>query len=122
MESVLSVIGAIWIVVGTVEVLYSDKFRKVVASIVNKIPPKFFAVIPLVMGVLLMISASASHSFWLVEILGILAVAKGVLLFGLPREKVRRMFNWWTEKVSEVTWRLCGLVLVILGVFLVLKI
>lgn len=122
MDAVLCIIGGIWIVVGTLAVLYTNRYRRAVTGLTGKVPSKVLALFPLVMGVLLMISARASHSFWLAEILGILGVAKGVFLFGLGRERVQRLFSWWQEKLSEVAWRFCGLVLVILGVFLVLRI
>jgi hypothetical protein len=122
MEAVLSIIGAIWVVLGSFSVLYTDRFRNGVGGLTSRIPPRVLAVVPLVMGVLLMISAPASHSFWLVEILGILALVKGLLIFGLRRKWVQGIFAWWQRRVSEVAWRLCGLILVILGVFVVLKV
>ena len=84
------------------------------------VPMKVFGVIPVIMGVIIILSPIRSELFWLV--IGILAVAKGVILFGLPRERGERYLEWWKEEASEVLLRLGGLMTVILGVYLVLAV
>ncbi len=82
---------------------------------------KVLAIFPIVLGGLLMLSAAWSHSFWLVEALGVLAVLKGLLLLLLRQDRSVGLLDWWQGGTSEVSWRFCGLILVILGVFLVLR-
>jgi hypothetical protein len=122
METVLYIIGALWIILGTFTVLYTDRSRAWSAALIGAVPMKALAFIPILSGVLLMLSAPWSHSFWLVEAVGALAVLKGLLLLLLPMgEHGRSLVSWWQEKASEVTWRFAGLIGVILGVFLVLR-
>ncbi|MEJ5376794.1 MAG: hypothetical protein WHX93_09470 [bacterium] len=122
METVLYVIGATWIVMGTFVVLYTERARKWWVAITDPIPFKALAFCPILVGVLLMIAAPTTHTFWLVEAVGALAVIKGLLLLLIPKEEHRRwLMSWWRERSSDVTWRFWGLLGVILGVFLVLR-
>jgi hypothetical protein len=121
MEAVLYIVGALWIVVGTLTVLYTDTARRWSLRFTHAIPVKLLAVFPIVLGGLLMLSAAWSHSFWLVEAVGILAVMKGALFLLLRQDRAAAVLAWWQERASDVTWRFGGLILVILGVFLVLR-
>ena len=122
METVLYVIGALWIILGTFMVLYTERARKWFAVTLGAIPSKALAFLPIVAGGLLMLSAPWSHTFWLVEAVGMLSVLKGLLLLLIPsRENGLGPVNWWRDRASDVSWRFAGLVGVILGVFLVLR-
>lgn len=122
MEWVLYVVGGIWIVLGTFIVLYTDVARRWTSTLFGPIPFKILAFLPVVVGALLMISAPISHTFWLVEIIGALSVIKGLFLLLIPKEEHRKwLMGWVWERSSEVTWRFFGLMGVILGVFLVLR-
>lgn len=122
METVLYVIGGLWLVTGTFIVLYTERARKWFSAVSGPIPFKVLAFCPIVVGVLLMIAAPTTHTFWLVEAVGALGVIKGLLLLLIPREEQRKWFlGWWRQRASDVTWRLVGLLGVILGVFLVLR-
>jgi uncharacterized membrane protein HdeD (DUF308 family) len=121
MEAVLYVVGALWIVVGSFVVLYTEKARRWSRAILRAISLKAVALLAIVTGVLLMLSAPWSHSLWLVEALGALALIEGALLLLLRGERGDWLSNWWMERASDVTWRLGGLIGVILGVFLVLR-
>lgn len=121
MEVVLYVVGALWIVSGSFVVLYTERARRWFAAIMGTIPLNAMAFLVVVTGVLLMLSAPWSHSFWLVEALGVLALIKGALLLLLRGDRGEWFPNWWEQRASDVTWRLGGLIGVILGVFLVLR-
>ena len=121
MEAVLYIVGALWIVVGTLTVLYTDTARRWFVGLLRSVPAKVLAIFPIVLGGLLMLSAAWSHSFWLVEAVGVLAVLKGALLLLLHQDRSASVLTWWQERASDVTWRFGGLILVILGVFLVLR-
>jgi uncharacterized protein YjeT (DUF2065 family) len=120
MNIVVDIIGGIWIVLGTISVLYTDGFRRSIGGFMLKFPPKVLGVVPFVMGGLLLIASPWSRSPSLLVVLGALGVLKGIFLFVLQSDKARSLLRWWQEKASEVVLRLSGLLLVILGVFLVL--
>jgi|Deesub1362A_J573_1020465.scaffolds.fasta_scaffold00630_10 glucose uptake protein GlcU len=122
MEALLYILGGLWIVVGTFGVLYTEAFRRSVSGLSQKFPFRGWAVVVLLMGGLLILSALWTNSFWVAAILGILVAAKGVVLFFLPKEKGKRLMGWFQETASEVTLRFWTLLLVILGVFLVLRV
>jgi drug/metabolite transporter superfamily protein YnfA len=122
MEAVLFIIGAFFVILGSFFVLYTEQSRRTLVNLTGLVSLKIFAILPLVIGGLLMLSGPWSQSTWLVETLGILALAKGILLLLLPKAKVEPYLAWWQESVSDMTWRLSGLICVILGVFLILRI
>lgn len=122
MESVLFIIGAIWTIIGSAVILYTEQSRKTVANLTDLVSLKVLAVLPMTMGGLLMFSAPWSQSIWVIEALGALGLAKGILFLVLPGKKSGPFLAWWREKASEVTWRCCALILVILGVFIILRI
>lgn len=122
MEAVLYAVGGIWIVSGTFVVLYTERARRWFSAVSGLIHFKVLAFCPVIVGVLLMIAAPTSHTFWLVEGIGALAVIKGLLLFLIPKQEQREwLLGWWRQRASDVTWRFSGLLGVILGVFLVLR-
>jgi hypothetical protein len=121
MDAVLFIIGALWTILGSFLVLYTEQSRKTLANFTGSISLKIIAVLPILIGVLLMLSGPWSQSVWVVEVLGVLALVKGILLLLLPEDKIKPYLAWWQESVSDVTWRLCGLIWVILGVFLILR-
>jgi len=122
MEWVLYVVGGLWIVCGTTIVLYTETARRWLSALFRPVPFKILAFVPMAVGILLMIAAPMSHTFWLVEIVGALGVVKGLLLLLLPKSQHQQWLSaWWWERASDVTWRFSGLVGVILGVFLVLR-
>jgi len=122
MESVLYIIGALWIILGSVVILYTDGARKWHINVLRSLPSKGIAFLPIAVGALLMFSAPWSHTFWLVEAVGVLAVLKGLLLLLVPGGTEKNdLLHWWGERASDRTWRFAGLVGVILGVFLVLR-
>jgi len=122
MEWVLYVVGGFWIVCGTTIVLYTETARRWLSALFRPIPFKIMAFLPMAVGILLMISAPTSHTFWLVEIVGALGVVKGLLLLLVPKAQHQQWLSaWWWERASDVTWRFLGLIGVILGVFLVLR-
>lgn len=122
MEALLYILGGLWIVVGTFGVLYTEAFRGSISGLSRKFPLRGWAVVVLVMGGLLILSAWWTNSFWVVAALGILLSAKGIVLLLLSRERGERLMAWFQDSASEVTLRFWALLLVILGVFLVLRV
>jgi uncharacterized protein YjeT (DUF2065 family) len=53
--------------------------------------------------------------FWLVFVLGVLGILKGVFLIIGPSAHIKQLLDWWFRKASERTIRLNGLISVILG-------
>ena len=104
-----------WIAVGTLFILYTEESRRFMRDSLGKVKHRFLAFIPIAVGVLLILSAGASGAPWFIVIMGILAIGKGVyFLFGPPNQ-IQSIFNWWYTSAQERTFRLWGLIAVVLG-------
>lgn len=103
------------VVAGAVFVLYTDWIRKSMEKMVVKKDVRVFSPIPLVFGILLIISAGWSEIFWLVLLLGLIAVAKGVYLLLGPKEQIGTAITWWLDKASDQLYRLSGVISLVLG-------
>lgn len=114
----LYLISIIWVILGSVLVLYTDRSRGFLKGLVKKRDFRVLGPVPLGFGVLLVISAGWSEVFWLIFLLGLIAVAKGLyLLFG-PRSQVQTLITWWCEEASDQLYRFCGLICLVLGIAL----
>jgi hypothetical protein len=116
MNLALIVVTVLWIALGTALILYTEETRRVLRKVLLRGNLRWTASIPLLFGLVLAAGAFCTdHVFWLVLILGLVGIAKGVyLLFG-SSEKIRGLFDWWFERAEEKTVRFVGLVAFTLG-------
>ncbi len=111
-------IAFLWIAAGTLFILYTEESRRFLRDSMAKMNPKLLAFIPMVVGILLILAARVSGAFWLVLILGLLAIGKGVyFLFG-PRGQIKALFDWWFKSAQDRTYRFWGVIMVLLGMVL----
>jgi len=114
----LYVVSILFVVLGAVLVLYTDWIRKSMKSGLGKKNTRLLGLIPLVFGILMVISAAWSEVFWLILIIGVIILAGGAyLLFG-SKEKLDTAITWWLGKASDRSYRFWGLILIILGIAL----
>jgi uncharacterized protein YjeT (DUF2065 family) len=104
-----------WIAVGSLFILYTDESRRVLRNVMGEVMPRPLAFVPMVVGILLIISARASGAFWFILILGLLAVGKGLYLLLAPRGQTKALLAWWLNSAQERTYRFWGLIIVVLG-------
>lgn len=116
MNIVLYVLAILWIVIGTFLVLYTKSTQEVLKKLFFTDHFRWLAALPLIFGILLVVGAfSHKEMFWLVFVLGVLGILKGVFLIIGPSVQIKRLLDWWFHKASERTIRLNGLISVILG-------
>lgn len=112
-------IALFWIAAGTLFILYTEQSRRFLRNSMAKMNPKLLAFIPMVVGILLILAARVSGAFWLIVILGLLAIGKGVyFLFG-PRAQIDALFDWWFKSAQDRTYRFWGIIMVLLGMVLI---
>jgi uncharacterized protein YjeT (DUF2065 family) len=104
-----------WIAVGSLFILYTDESRRVLRNVMGEVMPRPLAFVPMVVGILLIISARASGAFWFILILGLLAVGKGLYLLLAPRSQTKALLAWWLNSAQDRTYRFWGLIIVVLG-------
>ncbi|MEW5801987.1 MAG: DUF2065 family protein [bacterium] len=123
MKWFLYTIGLLWVILGTVQVLYTEQSNSILKKIMVERNPKILGIFPFLIGVLLCVSALLNYSkegvykpLWFVFALGLLACIKGILFFLLPPHNSRKFLQWWFSQASDRFIRLWGLILVVLGV------
>ena len=98
-------ISLVWIAVGSWIILYTSVHRNAMKSMTRGADRKIIALLPAVIGVLLLISASVSHHAWFLRVIGILAVIKGGVIFLNPKNLYDDLTKWYLESVSDQTYR-----------------
>lgn len=115
MKWFLFVMGLVWVVFGTLMVFSAAAFREKYASMVKGVDHRVWSPLALAAGVLFVLAASSSAQPTFIVILGLVALAKGLLLLLGPREKVKSVIVWWLE-ASDQVYRIWGIFAFLLGV------
>jgi len=116
MTVLLYIISIIWIAVGVFLIIYTDRYKEVSRNAFSTDKLKAWAVVPLFFGVVLVVGAFFQKEvFWLAIILGLMALLKGVYLIVGPSAQTKKLVEWWSEKASNRTIRLFGLIIFFLG-------
>ncbi|HUV77974.1 MAG TPA: DUF2065 family protein [Desulfobacterales bacterium] len=115
MKGFLYVISFFCIAMGCCTIIYTDETRKFVKSIFNEIDRKFISAFEIIMGILLLISATASRQSWLIRLIGLMAIIEGGVIFLIPKNLYDELIDWYLNSVSDQTYRLFGIFSLVLG-------
>lgn len=115
MKGFLYIISFFCIAMGCCTILYTDETRKFVKSIFNEIDRKFISAFEIIMGILLLISATASRQSWFIRLFGLLAILEGAVIFLIPKNLYDELMDWYLNSASNQTYRLFGILSLILG-------
>ena len=118
MKMILYTFSLIFVVSGVCMILYTGETRDVFKQLV-RMGLKAVSVIAFIAGLLLLVSASASHYPWFLRVVGILSIVEGVMLFINPRNIMGKIYDWYLEQSSEQTFRATGIITVIFGTALI---
>lgn len=117
MKWILFAIAIFWIALGTWANLYPVQVHERLRRLIEKINPRWVAIVAFAVGIVLMIAAPESRQgVGFIRLLGLFAMAKAVVIAVLSKERYQRLSSWWFDPVREQSWRVWGLVLLILGV------
>ncbi len=115
MKGFLYVISFLCIAMGCCTILYTDETRKFVKSLFNEIDRKIISAFELIMGILLLISATASRQSWLIRLIGLMAIIEGGIIFLIPKNVYDELMDWYLNSASDQTYRLFGILSLVLG-------
>ena len=115
MKWFLYAISLIGISIGCCSILYTDETRKFVRSIFNNIDQKILSALPFILGILFILSASATCIPWFIRVIGLMAVIEGVVFFLIPKDLYDKFMDWYLNSLSDQTYRLSGILGIILG-------
>lgn len=115
MNWILYVIGISWIIFGACMILYTDSIRRGLKTALEDLNTKAVAALPLIVGLLLVVAASASHYPWFVRLVGLIAVVKGILIAVNPQRIYNGIRDWFVLAALDQSYRFFGIVFIILG-------
>ena len=111
----LYLISIAWISIGSCAILYTGDSRNTLKRSLSAMNRKVLSVLPLAFGVLMIVAASDSLHPWLIRILGLLGLIKGVFIIANPMALYEKSVQWFLESVSDQAYRLTGILTIILG-------
>ena len=115
MRLFLYAISFLCIAIGCCTILYTDETRNLMKRLFKQIDRKFLSVFEAIMGILLLISATASHHPWFIRLIGLSAVIEGVVIFLIPKNLYDELINWYVDSLSDQTYRFFGALSLIIG-------
>jgi uncharacterized protein YjeT (DUF2065 family) len=100
---------------GAFLVLYTEDSRRYISGILEGGSQKLVAVAAALIGVLLIVSAFDSRMSGFIVFIGILVVAKGAIIWFNPKGLYERLRAWLLTQASDQTFRLFGILWLIIG-------
>ena len=119
MKWFIVLISIAWIASGGGVILYTERCRDMLAKVLERMGRVPMATAAAVVGILLLISARSAVNSGVIVFLGLLALAKGAIFFWNPSNLFDKTRQWWLERTSDQTYRLVGIILLILGTALI---
>lgn len=105
----------VWIASGGFLILYTEQYRELMRKVFERMGRVPMAATAVIIGILLVLSARGSLNTGVIVLIGILAMAKGVVFFLNPNDIFEKARRWWLEDAADQTYRLAGIIALILG-------
>jgi len=115
MKVFLYAMSFLWIAIGCCTVLYTHETREIMKGLFKEVDRKIISAFEAVMGILLLISAAASHHAWLIRLIGLMAVIEAGVIFLIPRNLYDDLMDWYLNSASDQTYRFFGILSLVLG-------
>ena len=115
MKEFLYAYSVLCIGLGSCLVLYTTECRRLLGNMLTGIDRRFLAPLPAVFGILLMLAASQARNAGFIRFLGLIGVAEGGFIFSNPRGLYEEVNNWLLNSASDQTFRLFGIISLVLG-------
>jgi uncharacterized protein YjeT (DUF2065 family) len=87
--------------------------------VLTKSYEKIIAASAIIIGLLLIISAFQAQGFWFIVFLGIIAICKGFFVIFNPKKSFDNIRNWYLNTASDQTYRLFGIILIVIGTVMI---
>lgn len=117
MPWILFAIGLAWIAEGLLGLSAPEKVRGILLEYFSTYSVRSISIILLVLGGLLIVSAHASRTPFIVVALGSIIAVEGISVLFLPFRWVDGVIKWWL-KVPGLWYRIWALFVFFLGCFL----
>jgi len=114
MKVVVYLLGFLWIAAGAMAILYTEDYKVLFNGLLIRLERIWLAAIPAVVGLLLLFAAASTTHAWFIGTLGVLGIAKGVLVYSDPGE-IFETARDWMKSMSDQGYRLVGILALVLG-------
>jgi uncharacterized protein YjeT (DUF2065 family) len=114
MKYVVYLLGFVWIGAGAFAILYTEDYKAYFKGLLTNLAPKRLAIIPAVVGLLLLLAASSTGHSWFIVVIGTLGIIKGALIYFNPGGLFDMSKNW-LNTLSDQGYRLVGIIALVLG-------
>ena len=115
MKLFLYLISLLWIGAGAGYILYTQKFREVYGNLIKGANEKLIAGLAVLFGIIFIFGAPLTRHSGFIVFLGMIALAKGVFIFFDPKGYWQKIKNWLVDEASDQTFRLFGIIALVLG-------
>ena len=119
MKWILFALSLLWVTAGGWVILYTHASRQRLKALVDRLGRLPLGVVAVLVGVLVIVAARGSYNAGFIVALGLLALAKGLLFLWNPKDIYARVMQWSFTAASDQTYRLAGIVLLVLGTALI---
>ena len=114
MKLIVYLLGLLWVAAGAMAILYTDDYKAYLRGIMGTLNRMYLALIPAIFGLLLLLAASSTTHSWFIRLIGILGIAKGVLIYLNPGGLYEKS-QQWLGAISDQGYRLIGIIALVLG-------
>ena len=118
MKYVIYLLGLTWIAAGAAVILYTEEYKAFFRRMLTEWNPLWLALVPAVVGLLLVMGAGTTSHGGIIILIGIIGIAKGVLIYFNPGNILQRT-RTWVERLSDQGYRLAGIIGLLLGTVII---
>jgi len=114
MDTVIKIIGVVFVCVGIVYLLKPDVLKRMLEFFKQGNRIYFAGLIRFALAIIFLLAARECDITWLIVLFGILFIISGLLVFLLGPERLRPIFEWW-QKQSPLLVRILSLLVLAFG-------
>ena len=114
MKIIVYLLGFLWVAAGAAAILYSTDYKAYLKGVLEKLDRRILALIPAAFGLLLLFAASSTTHAWFIGLIGVLGMAKGVMIYFNPGGLFETGRDW-LYGLSDQGYRLMGIIALVLG-------
>jgi hypothetical protein len=118
MALLVRLFGVAIVVMGLVFLTNSKALKQYIAFWKQDKKIQIGGMIALLFGIVFLMAAAQCRLTWLINILGIWSIIKGVVLLTFKKKKLYGYFDWWLNKPDSVM-RVISVIVLIFGILLI---
>jgi len=115
MKVIVYLLGFTYITMCSFLILYTRESVITFKNLFDSYETRYLSIIPAVIGLLFLVSATATYYPWVFRIIAVIAFAEAVLAIVNPNKIYSRMLDWYFEGISDRTHRLFGIIGLVFG-------